>query len=337
MSSSAVGKRSCGAEDGLQTYLATDEEFRETYDELNRFAAEHDRLVEADEIEARPSLVTIPVVVHVVYRNESENVSNGQIRSQLRVLNRDFTAKNADLDDVPETFESVIGKPGIRFKLAKRDPHGAATNGIVRTQTTVSSFTYDPSASTGPARNPVKFASAGGSDAWPSDQYLNVWVCPQIQTTGGDAILGYASFPGMPPREDGVVVGHRYFGTIGTATAPFDRGRTATHEIGHWLNLRHIWGDDGSACTGTDHVADTPNQAGPNFDQPTHPKPSCGNDGDMFMNYMDYVDDVAMFMFSAGQAERMDATLDGARAKILESKALKPPKSRSADESITPA
>jgi hypothetical protein len=110
------------------------------------------------------------------------------------------------------------------------------------------------------------------------------------------------------------VILHAAFGTTGTAAAPFGLGRTTTHEVGHWLNLRHIWGDT-MGCGGGDRVADTPNAAGPNFGKPTFPHVTCNNgpNGDMFVNYMDYVDDAAMFMFTAGQAGRMNATLAGPR------------------------
>ena len=140
-------------------------------------------------------------------------------------------------------------------------------------------------------------------------KYLNIWVC---QLSGG--LLGYAQFPGGPPKTDGVVITHTGFGTKGTASKPFHLGRTATHEIGHWLNLRHIWGDT-EDCSGSDLVADTPNAEGPNFGTPSFPKISCNNgpNGDMFMNYMDYVDDEAMFMFTSQQSERMRATLDNER------------------------
>ena len=140
-----------------------------------------------------------------------------------------------------------------------------------------------------------------------------MWVC---QLAGG--LLGCAQFPGGPAETDGVVILYTGFGTTGTAAPPFDRGRTATHEIGHWLNLFHIWGDDGTGCNGTDEVGDTPNAAGPNFGCPAFPHVTCSNgpDGDMFMNYMDYTDDTCMFMFTAGQVTRMQAALDGPRSSI---------------------
>jgi len=134
----------------------------------------------------------------------------------------------------------------------------------------------------------------------------------------GGGLLGYAQFPGGPDATDGVVILHSAFGTNGTAAAPFNLGRTTTHEIGHWLNLNHIWGDDGTGCSGTDNVADTPNQGGANTGAPSLPHISCSNgpNGDMYMNYMDYVDDRAMVMFSAGQVARMQACLDGVRSSI---------------------
>jgi len=140
-------------------------------------------------------------------------------------------------------------------------------------------------------------------------------------------LLGYAAFPGSDdPSKDGVVIDYQYFGTMGTARAPFNKGRTTSHEIGHWLNLLHIWGDDGMECFGSDNVDDTPNQSGSNSERPTFPNISCGNapNGDLFMNYMDYVDDQAMVMFTNGQVARMEATLYGPRSSILTSVGLVP-------------
>jgi len=128
---------------------------------------------------------------------------------------------------------------------------------------------------------------------------LNMW----IGTIGG-GILGYAQFPGGSAATDGVVVDPKYFGTTGTATAPFDGGRTMTHEVGHWLNLRHIWGD--GRCNRDDFVADTPTSDRPNYGCPGFPTTHCRST-DMTMNYMDYVNDDCMYMFSLGQKERMRA------------------------------
>ena len=152
----------------------------------------------------------------------------------------------------------------------------------------------------------VKDPARGGVAAWPADRYLNIWVA---QLSGG--LLGYAQFPGGPAETDGVVITYTAFGTTGTATAPFHLGRTATHEIGHYFNLFHIWGDDGTGCGGTDEVDDTPNQAGPNTGKPAWPHVTCRNGphGDLFMDYMDYVDDDMMVMFTPGQVARMWACL----------------------------
>ena len=248
----------------------------------------------------RAGTTTIPVVVHVVYGTLSENIPAEQVASQIDVLNKDFGRRNLDAESVPSVWRDAVGDARIVFKLADRDPDGAVTSGISRTSTGVGPFGDDDA---------VKFAASGGADAWPADRYLNIWVCHLAD------LLGYAQFPGGPEHTDGVVVDYRAFGTNGTAEAPFNLGRTATHEVGHWLNLFHIWGDDGTGCAGTDQVDDTPNQAGPNTGSPSFPHITCGNgpEGDMFVNFMDYVDDRTMVMFTVGQVERMHAALDYAR------------------------
>ena len=249
----------------------------------------------------REGVTIIPVVIHVVYRAWLENISAEQVASQIDVLNQDFSKRNPDVELVPSVWLDVVGDARIVFKLADRDPQGAVTNGITRTSTNVASFSDDDA---------VKFADRGGADAWPADCYLNVWVCHL------EDLLGYAQFPGGPAQTDGVVIDYRSFGTSGTAEAPFHLGRTATHEVGHWLNLFHIWGDDGMGCAGTDQVDDTPNQAGPNTGRPSFPQVTCDNgpNGDMFVNFMDYVDDSSMVMFTVGQVERMHAALDHGRS-----------------------
>jgi hypothetical protein len=251
-----------------------------------------------------PDEFVISVVVHVVYRSESENVSDDQIHSQIDVLNRDFGATNTDIEQVPDVWKELPIDSRIRFSLATVDPSGKETSGITRTKTDKESFgQYDT----------VKFADQGGADAWPTDRYLNIWVC---NLSGG--LLGYAQFPGGPVETDGVVILYRAFGTLGTAESPFNLGRTCTHEVGHFLNLRHIWGDTES-CLGTDLVSDTPSQQLPNYNKPTFPHLSCDNGlhGDMFMNYMDYVDDDTMVFFTPGQVARMHAALSGPRASLI--------------------
>jgi hypothetical protein len=257
----------------------------------------------------RSGITVIPVVVHVVYKTAAQNISDAQIHSQIDVLNRDFRKLNTDVSNTPAVFQPLCADARIEFQLATTDPSGGASAGITRTQTTADQFVDD---------DKVKSAASGGADAWPADKYLNLWVC-QL----GNSLLGYAQFPGGPAATDGVVILHSGFGTTGTATAPFNLGRSATHEIGHWLNLHHIWGDDGTGCGGDDLVADTPNAAGPNFGKPAFPHVTCSNgpNGDLFMNYMDYSDDGAMFMFTQGQVARMQVTLDGDRSSIGHTKA----------------
>jgi hypothetical protein len=248
--------------------------------------------------------VTIPVVVHVVFNTRAENISDEQVKSEIDSLNKDYSATNPDNANVPQVWSGVVADTMIGFALATTDPNGRPTNGITRTRTSLTSFSQDDA---------VKSTAAGGQDGWPSDKYLNIWVC-----TLGNGLLGYAAFPGGPPAMDGVVILNRAFGSVGTAAPPFNLGRSATHEVGHWLNLRHIWGDT-EDCSGTDFVDDTPTAQQPNFGKPTFPHLSCNNapNGDMFVNYMDYVDDDTMVMFTKGQVARMHATLAGPRASIV--------------------
>jgi hypothetical protein len=241
---------------------------------------------------ALPKIRTIKVHVHVVYNTPAENVSDAQVKSQIKVLNRDFAAKNSDKSKTPTVWSGLVGDARIRFKLAPR--------GIHRIHTTQTEFGDDDSVKVvAPPVNPKKF--------------LNIWICT---LEGG--LLGYAQFPSGPTNTDGVVILNRAFGTVGNLLPQFNLGRTATHEVGHYLNLHHIWGDVGISCGDSDYVSDTPNQESPNYNKPSFPTVSCQNgpNGDMFMNYMDYVDDDTMVMFSAQQRIRMQATLAGPRSGL---------------------
>jgi hypothetical protein len=298
----AQRRRRCGAMEVHERLEETYVSFRANQDRIRRFT---DRSIESGEAQrALDTLVTIPIVVHVVYRTEEQNISDAQVRSQITVLDQDFRAQNADASNVPTVWQGLIADANIRFALATTDPSGDPTSGITRTRTRRRSFGTNDA---------VKSKARGGVSPWPTDRYLNIWVC----NLGGD-LLGYAQFPGGPARTDGVVILYSAFGTEGAAEAPFNLGRTTTHEVGHWLNLRHIWADT-IDCSGTDFVADTPNAQMPNYGAPTWPHISCGNgpNGDMFMNYMDYVDDAAMFMFTVGQATRMNATVAGPRKSLV--------------------
>ena len=260
---------------------------------------------------AKSSVITIPVVVHVVYYNSNENISTAQVQSQIDILNEDFRRLNADASNTPAGFQSVAVDTEIEFCLATTDPNGNSTTGITRTATSQSSFSTNDG---------VKYTSSGGIDAWNTSEYMNVWVC---DLSGG--LLGYAQFPGGPASSDGIVCDYAYFGNIGTATAPFNLGRTATHEVGHYLNLRHIWGD--SNC-GNDFCNDTPEHSGSNYGCPNYPSTSnCSGNGaygDMFMNYMDYTDDACMNMFSQDQKTRMIAAINNFRSGLLNNNACQP-------------
>jgi hypothetical protein len=294
-------RRTCGAMDVHHRLLIESAEYRAARADIENATLERMALGP----EARfAGVARIPVVVHVVWNTAAQDISDAQITSQIDVLNRDFRATNPDLANVPPVFAGLVADARIEFFLATTDPSGNPTNGITRASTNRASFSSDDA---------VKSSATGGADPWPADRYLNMWVCLL-----GGGLLGYAQFPGGPAETDGIVVTHTAFGTTGTAAAPFHLGRTATHEIGHYLNLFHIWGDDGAGCTGSDLVDDTPNQGGPNTGMPTFPHVSCNNgpNGDLFVNYMDYTDDAGMVMFTNGQAARMEACVDTARTSL---------------------
>lgn len=231
-------------------------------------------------------VVNIPVYVHVVYSNSAQNVSDQQINAQIAVLNDDFRASNNDVNQVPSEFAGLVADTEINFTLA-------------------GTFRHSNSTSAWSTNDAVK---AAYPPVTPST-HLNIWVC---NISGG--ILGYAQFPGGPSATDGVVV--LYSSLPGGSAAPYNQGRTLTHEVGHYLNLRHIWGD--GRCKQDDFVADTPSSDGPNYGCPSYPTVNCRSN-DMTMNYMDYVDDACMYMFSQGQKERMRTIFQtgGSRAALV--------------------
>ena len=238
------------------------------------------------------SIITIPVVVHVIYSNSNENISDAQILSQIQVLNDDFRRMNSDANNT----WSQAADTEIQFCMATVDPNGNATNGITRKSSSTTSWGTNDN---------MKKSSQGGVDPWDASQYLNMWVC-----NIGGGILGYAQFPGGSASTDGVVMGPQYFGSKNGGSgfylsAPFDLGRTTTHEVGHFLNLRHIWGDGN--CNADDFVSDTPTSDAANYGCATG-HVSC-NTTDMVQNYMDYSDDSCMNLYTQGQKDRMRVTL----------------------------
>ena len=301
----APAQRTCASMEALAAQMAADptlaQRMRAIENQAAKFAAQPAAAQRGTAVN-----LTIPVVVHVLYNTAAQNVSDAQIASQLAVLNEDFQKLNADVSKTPAAFAPLAENVNVAFILAKRDPSGNATTGIIRKQVTQTSWGTD---------DKMKSTATGGTNAWNTGQYLNIWVC---NLSGG--VLGYAQFPGGPVSTDGVVILTTGFGRNGSAAAPFNLGRTATHEVGHWLNLRHIWGD---ASCGNDLVSDTPTQQTSNGGCPIFPKRTCGNttNGDMFMNYMDYTNDACMYMFSTGQSTRMNALFatGGARASLVTS------------------
>ena len=255
------------------------------------------------------TVIKIPVVVHVLYNKSNENISMEQIQSQIDALNRDFRKKNADIINIPERFAAYAADIQIEFELAKVDPKGRATSGVVRKYTPVTSWTMN---------DDIKFSETAGSNAWDAGSYLNIWVGNLSN------LLGYASVIGDKAEKDGVVIATKAFGTINTS-APFNLGRTAVHEVGHWLGLKHIWGD---AYCGDDLVDDTPQQRAFTSGCPTGVRVTCGSaNGDMYMNYMDFTNDACMYLFTQGQKERMRSLVSpgGFRHSLLASHALGEP------------
>ncbi|MBP2831137.1 zinc metalloprotease [Aquimarina sp. U1-2] len=269
----------CGTMQVLQDHLIKNPELKERMKAIENHCRAFVQLRKNENVQ-RLDTIIIPTVVHIVYNNENENISDEQVRSQIQVLNEDFTKSNTDSNQVPQEFLIVATNTKIHFEL----------DSIIRVAS---------ARATWGTNDQVKFASNGGSDVIDPSKNLNIWVC-----TIGGGILGYAQFPGDNAETDGIVVSPQYFGTTGFVTAPFNKGRTTTHEVGHWLNLRHIWGDGN--CALDDFVDDTPLSDGPNYGCPTYPTVRC-NSTDMTMNYMDYSNDACMHMFTIGQKNRMRA------------------------------
>ena len=253
------------------------------------------------------TIITIPVVVHVVWKTPEENIDDARIFEQIETLNNDYRRTNIDQINTESAWEDDAADCEIEFCLATIDPNDNPTTGITRTETSTSQFSIS-----GPA---VEDASSGGKEPWDVDNYLNLWVCNL-----GGGLLGYASQPSnWLSSNDGVVIGYTNFGNSGNSNAPYHKGRTATHEVGHWLNLDHIWGDNN--C-GDDDVSDTPTQEEDNYGCPgfPHNPNSCSttnSNGDMFQNYMDYTNDQCMNLFTEKQKERMIAAINDYRENML--------------------
>lgn len=290
----ASAQRLCGSEAYISQTIKNNPSVKQGYDEAEQ---QIKATLAKNNFKRRDTssneIINVPIVIHVLYNTAEQNISDAQIQSQLEVLNNDFAHKNADKVNTPKVFQSFASDIKIKFCLAQVDPNGKRTTGVIRKKTNTEAFSADDA---------MKYSLNGGDNAWDNKRYLNIWVC----NLGGRS-LGYATSPGGPANVDGVVIAFNAFGTTGTLRPVFNKGRTATHEVGHWLGLKHIWGD--TDC-GDDEVDDTPRQKSYNYGCPSFPHvTTCSPDanGDMFMNYMDFSDDACMNMFTVGQSKRMRA------------------------------
>ena len=320
----------CATVEYYQQLFRQDTSFKQKFQQNQRMIAQAAQIA-ARQQGAGPLNDTIPVVVHVVADSATQAlVTDAIIQSQIDVLNENYQGRNADSTRIPAAFKPLFGKSSLTFLLAKTNPYGEPTNGITRkvSKATYGTFTVDN----------AKASAAGGEDAWNPAQYLNIWVV----SFGSSGILGISVFPGdpRPLSVHGFVCDYRAFGRGASyLDATYNRGKTTTHELGHFFNLYHIWGDDDGACTGTDFPNDSLHDDTPNQSDATYGNPdpagigkvvtdACSPNppGIMYQNYMDYTDDIAMVMFTKGQQYRMETTLTASpdRAPLLNSNAYMP-------------
>jgi hypothetical protein len=266
--------------------------------------------------------VTIPVVFHLVLSRQSM-VTDAQVLAQLDTLNKDYAGTNGSASRIPAYFKSLFGQSGIQFCLAQQQFNGEPSTGIVRYTTSQPRFDY--------RSDDVKHRSRGGADAWDTDNYLNIWI-----TDLADNILGYATFPDDGVKdEQGVVIS--YTSLPGGSATAYNQGKTLTHEVGHYFNLYHTWGDDYGDCYGSDYIADTPNQA----DYTKSCKTGIVTDdctpsgnGIMYQNYMDYTPDACLMMFTVQQVVRMETAFANYRSLLASSKGCTAPDLRKNDASL---
>lgn len=318
----AAAQRPCASTEYTAALRAANPNAARGLDDAEAFQARHAAQwgnVPANARLLSNGVIEIPVVVHVLYNTAAQNISDDQIKSQIAALNRDYRHRNADSVNTPARFRNLAADVQLEFTLATATPEGYPTTGIVRKASGVQYWEQNDA---------IKFASQGGDNAWDSRYYLNIWVGPMRR------LLGYSTLPGGPADVDGVVISTSAMGTY-NVTAPYDMGRTATHEVGHWLGLRHIWGD--TYC-GDDGIDDTPKQSNFTSGCPSGVRTSCGNDatGDMFMNYMDYTNDACINLFTKGQVARMRSAFlnGGPRAAMLQTKGLDAPWAKAPEATV---
>lgn len=278
-------QRTCASYEHLQAQIKSDPAFARKVKESEISFDSYIRQSQTQK--GKPTTLTIPVVVHVVYNSPAQNISDAQVQSQIDVLNEDYTAKNKDYNNYDAGYGGVKGDADVKFCLVQTR-HVSTNRKLFGTD------------------DGVKKTRQGGDDAVDPMHTLNVWVCNL-----GQSLLGYAQFPGGPPETFGIVILYTAFGRGSqyNLLAAYNLGRSATHEIGHCLGLRHIWGD---ATCGNDFVDDTPLHDSPNFGCPPegHRSLCTGTPLEMWMNYMDYTDDRCMYFLTDGQVSRADYFID---------------------------
>ena len=298
----------CGTTEVMQQYSAKHPEYVQKRAEIESRILDFIARGQAKGVQQQ---IVIPVVVHVIYNTDEENISDEIVQSQIEVLNQDYSYTNPDKGNVPLPFQQYAADCQISFCLAGVDPSGNYTNGIIHKQTAATEFTTE---------DKMKSSNTGGDDPWPCEKYLNIWVCDLA-----NGYLGYTFQPGADCSIDGVVIDSKHFGVNGDLGGNYNLDRTTTHEVGHWFNLNHPWGNNGSndQCLDDDGVGDTPHSPGPNYNCKNFPNNvslTCLNSpyGDMFMNFMDYSYDNCMYFFTQGQKARMVAAVNTSRPSFLE-------------------
>jgi hypothetical protein len=305
-------QRNCGTNQKLQQMFAQNPGLEAHHNQVmaSIYSSAQFATESTNQTQNTATVVTVPVVFHILYKNATQNVSDDQINSQLTVLNDDYRKLNTDFTDVvPTVFQPYGADLEIAFVMATTDPDGNPTTGITR-KSIATNFDFDDN-----------YYASTGEPAWDPDHYLNIWVGKFSDNT----LLGFAWPPSVAGQPyDGLCISYTAFGTEGTAESPYDLGRTATHEIGHYFGLKHPWGDDNSACgssSNSDGVADTPATSGPYSGCPSFPSNlhacTTSTNGSMFMNYMDYVDDACMAFFTTGQKTITQEVISNERAELL--------------------
>lgn len=310
------GQRKCGFDKAIRDAVSRNPELLLRLEKIEKGLSLPPSVPKSLRMDSISGIVTIPVVVHIVLPDPNA-VTDSQVYSQITVLDSDYTVSDPDTSLVPGVWKPIIGNMKLEFCLAQRTPDGRPSNGIDRVVTNQTTFSVNNAASD------VKHISTGGADSWGDQDYLNIWVC---ELSSG--YLGVTTLPGLyPDDEQGVVIEYHAFGTIGALDPTYNLGRTTTHEIGHYFNLLHPWGIGTGSCSPGDYVGDTPPQSGPVYGCPSFPYTdvcSPNPPGILLSDFMGYVDDDCMHMFTQGQVTRAMASLFTDRVSLLSSPACNP-------------